>query len=398
MSGIPAQTRFGCYIGNIDRSVTIDMLKQVFCQCGTIIDCSLNGRDGDPYRFGFIDFATEDDRARAMKYNGFTLVGRKLRVGISKGNVNKPDGFASGNPGGSSSPGHSSDRTRAPGSGESGGYNNGDGSGLTTQQQIEARLLLQFLQEGKMDPRQLSPAQQQLLIASLGHGTNNANNSMMGGGASMTPPPPLQQPPMMNSMMMMGGGGGVMPAMPQQPGMPMMPGGTTTSMNMGGVAPRAAMDGGYGNPNMMMLQSQPQQRSPQPWGASMPQQQQQPPLNAGMYAPRGGRQQTPPQQPPQQSPQQQQQLYGGSGAGVLSGGAGVNPSPSAETLRLREKQREQFFEVVRKDTEKYERKVLERRAQAAANGGAVERSDSSASDNDEKPSKKSKKETAMEAK
>ena len=418
MSIAPSQTRYGCYIGNIDRSVTIDMLKQVFCQCGTIIDCSLNGREGDPYRFGFIDFATEDDRARAMKYNGFTLVGRKLKVGISKGNVNKPEGFANGNPGGSSSPGHNSDRTRQQhgyggnsnsrsGGGDGEGGAGVNGGGLTTQQQIEARLLLQFLQEGKMDAHQLSPAQQQLLIAALGHGSapmNSNSNMMMNNNSGSSNMLAAQPPPMMmmmgNPMAMMGGGNG----------MPMMPG----NMNMSGGHPMM-MDGmgqgGYGGPNMMALQ-QNQQRSPQPWGVNTLAN------SSSPYMAMGGNQRTPPQQPAVAQPSQQQQpFYGGSGQGVLSGGGGgvqgygstgagaaapmagaqVNAPPSAETLRLREKQREQYFEVVRKDTEKYERKVQEKRAQAAMagdNGDGAQRSGSSDSDEDEKPAKKSKKETS----
>jgi hypothetical protein len=421
MSGIPTQTRYGCYIGNIDRSVTIDMLKQVFCQCGTIIDCSLNGREGDPYRFGFIDFATEDDRARALKYNGFTLVGRKLKVGISKGNVNKPEGFANGNPGSNSSPGHHNDRARQP-YGNSGNLNyrggGGEGmdgaggvgvNGLTQQQQIEARLLLQLLQEGKMDPRQLSPAQQQLLITSLGQGggsgnsnnSNNSNNNNNPGNVMLPPPQPAMGNPM---MMMMGGGMGPMGVPPSQqplPGMGMMPGG---SMGMGVGGPRMMMDGGmgphggYGAPAMMMAplpHPQQLQRSPQPWAVNMQ------PSGIAMYPAMGGaRQPTPPQQPQSQP----QQAYGGTGAGVLSGGGSgggasgmVNPPPTAETLRLREKQREQFFEVVRKDTEKYERKLQEKRAQAAAGAGG-ERTDSSASDDDEKPTKKSKKEAPYSAK
>ncbi|KPI83729.1 putative Rna-binding protein [Leptomonas seymouri] len=403
MSSVPSQTRFGCYIGNIDRSVTIDMLKQVFCQCGTIIDCSLNGREGDPYRFGFIDFATEDDRARALKYNGFTLVGRRLKVGISKGNVNKPEGYANGNPGGSSSSGHGSDRQRqqpgALGGYRNGGGNEGDGasglnaSGLTTQQQIEARLLLQFLQEGKMDPRQLSPAQQQLLIASLGQGTANMSSGSSNHNSMMSA---SSNPGMMGNPMIAMGGIGALSGMPMMtaPNMSMGGGGGSSQMMMNSMG-----QGGYGGLGMMQQQ---QQRSPQPWGAGMPS------GNMGMYPTpmMGARQPTPPQQRPQVYPPQQPQLpYGASGAGVLSGGTAVqgygsaagatmvNAPPSAETLRLRERQREQFFEVVRKDTEKYERKLQEKKAQAAA-GSAAAHSDSSASDEDEKPAKKSKKEAS----
>lgn len=90
MASNPPQL-FGCYIGNIDRQVTKDILMQLFSQCGTIVDCSLNGSEENPYRYGFIDFATEDERKRAMKFDSFPLAGRKLKVNISKGNVNKPD-------------------------------------------------------------------------------------------------------------------------------------------------------------------------------------------------------------------------------------------------------------------------------------------------------------------
>ncbi|KAG5503598.1 hypothetical protein JIQ42_05820 [Leishmania sp. Namibia] len=408
MSGTPMQTRFGCYIGNIDRSVTIDMLKQVFCQCGTIIDCSLNGREGDPYRFGFIDFATEDDRARAMKYNGFTLVGRKLKVGVSKGNVNKPEGFATGN-------------------GVGGGYSrmggnrhhHNDGSmmmnanGLSPQQQMEARLLLQFLQEGKMDPRQLSPAQQQLLITCLGHGnsTNAASNNtassdssalastqhpQMGGVGSSAMQSPLPSHAMHSSNGMMGDAAAFMPNPSAGnggagAGIPMMVGGAPQGIHINmGPGMMNPMSGGYG---MVPARQQQQQ-----WGEAG--------MNGpGMYPPKLcvplHRQQQ--QQMPMQSVQQQP--YGLSvGAGSISApgaaehnrGTFVNPPPAAETLKLREKQREQFFEVVRKDAEKYERKLREKKAQSAARGDAERSGDSSASDDEEykKPAKRSKKESS----
>ncbi|CAJ1987965.1 RBP29 / RNA-binding protein 29 [Leishmania donovani] len=408
MSGTPMQTRFGCYIGNIDRSVTIDMLKQVFCQCGTIIDCSLNGREGDPYRFGFIDFATEDDRARAMKYNGFTLVGRKLKVGVSKGNVNKPEGYATGNGAGG---GHS----RMGGNRH---YNNDGGmmmsvNGLSPQQQMEARLLLQFLQEGKMDPRQLSPAQQQLLITCLGHGNSgNAVNGSSTNSDSSTPASAQQLqmgvmgssamqsslplPTMHNSGNMMGDAAAFMPnpntgnAAPGA-GVPMMGGGAPQGIHINmGPSMMDPMSGGYG----MMPPRQPQ---PQQWGDM--------PINGpGMYPPKMC---GPPLRQQPQVPMQagQQQPYGlGGGAASISGsgaadqnrGGFINPPPAAETLKLREKQREQFFEVVRKDAEKYERKLQEKKAQSTAGGDAERSADSSASDDDEdkKPAKRSKKESS----
>ncbi|KAG5507557.1 hypothetical protein JKF63_06506 [Porcisia hertigi] len=409
MSGTPMQTRFGCYIGNIDRSVTIDMLRQVFCQCGTIIDCSLNGREGDPYRFGFIDFATEDDRSRAMKYNGFTLVGRKLKVGVSKGNVNKPEGFTTGNNVGGGYQRMGVNRN----------YNNNDAgvmmmgaNGLSPQQQMEARLLLQFLQEGKMDPRQLSPAQQQLLIACLGHNSNNnavVNSSNTQSGSSTPAPAPQPQVGAMGSSAMQ-------PSLPQHTmhtsnmlgdaatfmpnpnaangmvgaGLPMMGGGAPQGLHINiGSGMMNPMSGGYG----MMAPRQP----PQQWGDM--------PMNGpGMYPPKMC---VPPHRQQQQMMVQpgRQQPYvvvGGTAAISVPGAAdhnhsaSVNPPPAAETLKLREKQREQFFEVVRKDAEKYERKLQEKKAHSAAGGDPQRSGDSSASDDEEdkKPTKKSRKESS----
>ncbi|GET87731.1 RNA-binding protein, putative [Leishmania tarentolae] len=405
MSGTPMQTRFGCYIGNIDRSVTIDMLKQVFCQCGTIIDCSLNGREGDPYRFGFIDFATEDDRARAMKYNGFTLVGRKLKVGVSKGNVNKPEGYATGNSAGGAHARMGGNRN----------YHNDGGmmnvNGLSPQQQMEARLLLQFLQEGKMDPRQLSPAQQQLLITCLGHGNNNAVNGNSTNGDSSMPAStqqpqmgvmgssamqsPLPLPSMQSSGNMMGDAAAFMPnpntgSVAPGAGIPMMGGGVPQGIHINmGPSMMDTMSGGYG----MMPPRQPQ---PQQWGDM--------PMNgAGMYPPKmcGPSLRQQPQMPMQPGQQQPYGLGGGAASISASGttdynrGGFINPPPAAETLKLREKQREQFFEVVRKEAEKCERKLQEKKSHPTGSGEAERSADSSASDDeDKKPTKKSRKEAS----
>lgn len=297
-----SQQRYGCYIGNIDRSVTLEVLRQVFSQCGVIIDCSLNGRDEDPYRYGFIDFATEDDRARAMKYNGFTLAGRKIKVGVSKGNVGRPDGFT-----------HTSNNSH------NNTHNNNNNNNANNQQhqqhqqqqqqqsqqpsqippvplaasflpgvmqqQQSAQLLMQLIQQGAIDVNNLTPEQQQILMASLLPQT--------------APPPPVQG----------------MPAMPQAPQM-----------------------------------SYPQMQ--QAWGGV-----------------RGG---------------------GGGGGGMYGGGLqmgrGVpynrgpaNPMPSEETVKLREVQRKQFLEVVRRDAEKYERKLQERSVKEgrAGSGSGSEESSSS---------------------
>ena len=77
--------RFGLYVGNVDSSITLEVLKETFSQYGKVIDAALAGRDTDPFRFGFIDFATAEDRDRALNVNGYQLQGRALKVGLSKG-------------------------------------------------------------------------------------------------------------------------------------------------------------------------------------------------------------------------------------------------------------------------------------------------------------------------
>lgn len=229
MTSANTPQRFGCYVGNIDRTVTLEMLKQVFSQCGTIIDCSLNGRDEDPYRYGFIDFASEDDRQRAMKYNGFTLVGRKLKVGHSKGNLNsKAEGTGGVNNSAARNNNNNADNNSSnTNSNNTAAGRSANGSSepnmtnmppfnfmgmapnplmmnpfmnpmglmapgmsmpmpmpapmpIVSPQQTEAQLLLQLIQQGSMDPRQLTPAQQQLLVnhlSSQGNASNNAVNN-----------------------------------------------------------------------------------------------------------------------------------------------------------------------------------------------------------------------------
>jgi RNA recognition motif-containing protein len=163
--------RFGCYVGNIDASVPIETIRQVFSQCGQILDASLNGRESDPYRFGFIDFTNEADRERALKFNGITLAGRQLKVGVSKGNVGRPGEGMPNNRGG-----------------------HGGDAGISES----TALLVQLVQSGAVNPANLTAEQQRLLSGAL-----------LGG---MVPPMGMAPPSMMPSPQM--GGqmmGGMMP-------------------------------------------------------------------------------------------------------------------------------------------------------------------------------------------
>nr|CCC94413.1 unnamed protein product [Trypanosoma congolense IL3000] len=298
------QQRFGCYIGNIDRSVTLEVLRQVFSQCGVIIDCSLNGRDEDPYRYGFIDFATEDDRARAMKYNGFTLAGRKIKVGISKGNVGRPEGYNNtatptppNNNGGG--PGKHTHQQHQPASQTMALPQNFIPGIVPPQQQPQgAALLLQLIQQGAIDVNNLTPEQQQILMASLLPQAAPA----AGGIAPMPPTTPMPY----------------IPPPPQHP--------------WGG--PRGHYQGGTMRGR------------------------------AAQYT-----------RPPATSP------------------------PPEEIVKLREVQRKQFLEVVRRDAERYERKLVERSAKenrACSVSGSEESSSEEEVDRDHPRSRRKEEEDEKE--
>jgi hypothetical protein len=248
-----APVRYGCYVGNIDSTITIEMLRQIFSQCGTILDASLNGKDTDAYRYGFIDFASESDRQRAFKLDGVKFGSRELKVSSSKGNVGKPLGFHQHHHQHQHSFGHHMHQHMhhhhhysAPYGGPMyGGGMPGMGAPVANPQ---VAMLMQMIQSGAVNPANLTPEQQQMVAA---HALASAA------------PPPMHMPPFV---------------------------------------PR----GGYG--------------------------------------PRGG--------------------YHGASRFVSP-----NPPPSEETVKLREVQRKQYFDQVRKQAEKYENKLQSKIAKDATAEG-----------------------------
>ena len=245
--------RYGCYVGNIDSTISLDMLKQIFSQCGNIIDASLNGKETDPYRYGFIDFSTEVERERAFKLDGVKFANRCLKVSISKGNVGKPNGFSGGMMPGMMHGGPP--QFGAPyGGGMPAPYGGMSGPPMVNPQ---VGMLMQMIQSGAVNPQNLTPEQQQMLAA---HALASA-------------PPPMS------------------------------------------------------------------------------------------YAPRGGG------------------GFGGRGGGGFQGGRfpSPNPVPTEETLKLREIQRKQYFDQVRKQGEKYERKLQEKVAQSSRRSNSSSSSSSRSS-------------------
>lgn len=340
----PSQQRFGCYIGNIDRSVSLEMLKQVFSQCGTIVDCSLNGRDEDPFRYGFIDFATEEDRGRAMKYNSFILHDRKLKVGISKGNVNKPD----------AAPGHRRNQST------DGNMNNNTNSKIDNSGSLNPPGMLPNPGNG------LSMAQMEMLMQALQSAQQGQNPAV---AASATVSPNMLLPTTPGSSV----GNPVPPAfsslVPTPPPV-VAPMNYHNNIPMGGNNPPSAGMGGpgvWGGPGGMMPGNAGYMGSPM-----------QPPMNGpgGMMA------------PPVHAP-----LPHGlhsRGMGSYSRGP-ANPPPPIEVLQLRDRQRAEFLDAVRKDAERYEMKMEKKHKKKESEKEDIHSSDDEDEDSDEEPEDRRKK-------
>jgi RNA recognition motif-containing protein len=71
------------YVGNLPFSVTDDLLKQHFAQAGNVVSAQviIDKMSGRPRGFGFVEMASEDDAANAIKmFNGQQMDGRALTV------------------------------------------------------------------------------------------------------------------------------------------------------------------------------------------------------------------------------------------------------------------------------------------------------------------------------
>lgn len=355
MPGAAPQQRFGCYIGNIDRSVSLELLKELFSQCGTIVDCSLNGRDEDPYRYGFIDFATEEDRSRAMKFNSFLLHDRRLKVGISKGNVNKPEA-GTGN------------RRHQPNDGSANNNNN-------NYSKVENNMSLNTPGMGGNPANGISKAQMDMLVQALQYTQQQGQNPTAPVSASVsanmlppaTPgtsvgnpvPPPFS----------------ALAPTPSPVGAPMnfhnnvpLSGNTPPPLGMGG--PGAGV---WGGPGVMMPGNGPN-GGYMPGGAM-------PPL---MGNPGG-------LMPPVPPPLPHHGLHS-RGMGSYSRGP-ANPPPSPEVLQLRERQRTEFLEVVRKDAEKYEKKMEKKHKKKENEKEGTRSSEDEGEDSENEPGDRRKRKT-----
>jgi len=106
------------FVGNLDFNTTRAEVQTLFAQIGEIKDVFLpmDRESGRPRGFAFVEFASEEDAAKAIeKFNGYELGGRALRVNAAE---DRPRGAGGG--GG---------RGRSFGSGGGGGGYGGGGGG-----------------------------------------------------------------------------------------------------------------------------------------------------------------------------------------------------------------------------------------------------------------------------
>ncbi len=106
------QTRL--YIGNLPYRTTADDLRELFSQVGEVVDVAvpIDRETGRPRGFAFVEMVDAATAQQAItQFDGYTLLGRQLRV-----NESQPRGNSYGGRGSSSNDGggrSSSDSSRS---------------------------------------------------------------------------------------------------------------------------------------------------------------------------------------------------------------------------------------------------------------------------------------------
>ena len=73
--------KFSIFIGNLSFKTNEDGIKNLFEDCGNIIDIRIAKRpDGNPRGFAHVDFDTKEGMENALEKSGYLLDGRKLRI------------------------------------------------------------------------------------------------------------------------------------------------------------------------------------------------------------------------------------------------------------------------------------------------------------------------------
>lgn len=87
------------YVGNLPYQITSQELQDFFMPAGQVTDVAIvmDRETGRSKGFGFVEFATEEDAARAQSmFNGAQFRSRTLKVDIAKPRDNKPRGGGGG--------------------------------------------------------------------------------------------------------------------------------------------------------------------------------------------------------------------------------------------------------------------------------------------------------------
>ena len=80
--------KFSIFIGNLSFKTNEDGIKNLFEDCGKIIDIRIAKKeDGKPRGFAHVDFDSKEALENALEKNGYKLDGRELRIDIT---TNKP--------------------------------------------------------------------------------------------------------------------------------------------------------------------------------------------------------------------------------------------------------------------------------------------------------------------
>jgi len=122
------------YVGNIARTVTEEMLKNLFSQFGevTSVKMIMDKFTGTPRGFAFVEMPKDDEAQQAIEQlNGHALDGQKLRINEARPMEQRPrrDFRPGGSSTGGSSNGGGFRRPRSGGYSNGGGYSSGGSSG-----------------------------------------------------------------------------------------------------------------------------------------------------------------------------------------------------------------------------------------------------------------------------
>jgi len=80
------------FVGNLPWEIRGDQLRDMFSEVGQVTDAfvSLYKDTGRSRGFGFVEFATDEDAAKAIeKFHGFELDGRRLQVNVAQPKFDK---------------------------------------------------------------------------------------------------------------------------------------------------------------------------------------------------------------------------------------------------------------------------------------------------------------------